>query len=186
MNFYLASASPRRKAFLEQLGYAFEVLKVDVEEKHNPAESAVDYVRRLSQDKSAAGIAVRKMNYPVLGADTIVVCDGQILEKPKDFLDYQAMLSMLSGGTHQVITAVSVGDESKMQTCHVTTQVWFKALTEAEILNYWQSGEPLDKAGGYGIQGVGGRFVTRIDGSFHAVVGLPLYETDLLLAEFQK
>lgn len=121
---------------------------------------------------------------PVLGADTIVVVDEKVLEKPQDYRDFQQMLRALSGRQHQVMTSVTVamGEQYKTQT--VVTDVWFKALTEQEIDDYWHTGEPCDKAGGYGIQGIGGRFVSRIEGSFHAVMGLPLLETDELLKEF--
>ncbi|MEZ8142645.1 septum formation inhibitor Maf [Enterovibrio norvegicus FF-33] len=183
---YLASASPRRKALLEQLSVSFSVLSVDVEEQRQPHEEAADYVRRLSLDKAKAGVLVAPSPHPVLGSDTIVVCDGDVLEKPRDLNDSRRMLSMLSGRQHQVMTAVTLADRNQSLTTLVTTQVWFKPLCVEEIDAYWQSGEPCDKAGSYAIQGLGGRFVIRIDGSYHAVVGLPLYETDALLKEFQK
>lgn len=186
LQLYLASASPRRKALLEQLSVSFEILRVDVEEQRQPDEEAADYVRRLSLDKARAGVAVAPLDLPVLGSDTIVVCDGKVLEKPVDFDASRDMLSMLSGRQHQVMTAVTLADRNHSLTTLVTTHVWFKPLGDDEIATYWQSGEPCDKAGSYAIQGLGGRFVTRIDGSYHAVVGLPLYETDTLLKEFEK
>ncbi|MEZ9720054.1 nucleoside triphosphate pyrophosphatase [Vibrio splendidus] len=120
----------------------------------------------------------------VLGSDTVVVSQGQVLEKPTDFTDSKRMLTQLANERHQVMTAVSVVSEEKQRTEIIITDVWFKPLSEQEIEQYWQTGEPCDKAGSYGIQGLGGRFVTRIEGSYYAVVGLPLFETDQLLQEF--
>lgn len=182
---YLASLSPRRKALLEQLMIPFSVLCVDVEERRNPDEIAVDYVRRLSREKAIAGVALAPKPLPVLGADTVVVCDGLVMEKPQNKDDFHHMLSLLSGREHQVLTAVTVADHHHLMTTLVSTTVSFKILTEKEIEQYWHTKEPIDKAGGYAIQGQGGRFVTRIEGSYHAVVGLPLYETDALLREFE-
>lgn len=186
LHVYLASASPRRKELLEQLSVSFSVLRVDVEEQRQPHEEAADYVRRLSLDKAKAGVDAAPTDLPVLGADTIVVCDGAVLEKPQNLDDSRRMLRQLSDRQHQVMTAVTFADRNQTLTTLVTTDVWFKALSDDEITAYWQSGEPADKAGSYGIQGLGGRFVTRIDGSYHAVVGLPLFETDALLTEFKK
>ncbi|MEZ8027844.1 septum formation inhibitor Maf [Enterovibrio norvegicus] len=186
LHVYLASASPRRKELLEQLSVSFSILRVDVEEQRQPHEEAADYVRRLSLDKAKAGVDAAPTDLPVLGADTIVVCDGTVLEKPQNLDDSRRMLRQLSDRQHQVMTAVTFADRNQTLTTLVTTHVWFKALSDEEITAYWQSGEPADKAGSYGIQGLGGRFVTRIDGSYHAVVGLPLFETDALLTEFKK
>ncbi|EAS42441.1 septum formation inhibitor Maf [Photobacterium profundum] len=187
---YLASGSPRRQELLTQLGYQFERVVVDVEECHQPSETAEQYVQRLSRDKAAAG--VKEINAtktaaattPVLGADTIVVVDETILEKPKDFNDAQRMLKLLSGRQHQVMTSVTVATAEREETQLVVTDVWFKTLSENEIEKYWQSGEPQDKAGSYGIQGLGGKFITRIDGSYYAVMGLPLVETDVMVQNF--
>ncbi|MCP3701041.1 MAG: septum formation inhibitor Maf [Aliivibrio sp.] len=191
---FLASGSPRRKELLAQLGYQFEVLSVDVEEVHQAHETPLMYVERLSKDKAQAGIKAlaeantiehfEKKTVPVMGSDTIVVIDGVILEKPKDFEDAKRMLLALSGRQHQVMTAVTIATPETTRTKTVITQVWFKPLSEQEIEQYWESGEPCDKAGSYGIQGSGGRFVSRIDGSYHAVMGLPLMETDQLLHQF--
>lgn len=120
----------------------------------------------------------------VLGSDTVVVSQGQVLEKPADLADSKRMLTQLADERHQVMTAVSVVSEKKQKTEIIITDVWFKPLSEKEIEQYWQTGEPCDKAGSYGIQGLGGRFVPRIEGSYYAVVGLPLFETDQLLQEF--
>ena len=186
----LASGSPRRKELLTQLGYEFSVLVTDIEEQQQPDEDAQAYVQRLSFDKAKAAlnlIAEQEPNsnqYVVLGSDTVVVSQGQVLEKPSDLADCKRMLTQLSDQRHQVMTAVSVVSADKHKTEIVITDVWFKPLSEQEIEKYWQTGEPCDKAGSYGIQGLGGRFVTRIEGSYYAVVGLPLFETDQLLQEF--
>ncbi|CED72367.1 Maf family protein [Aliivibrio wodanis] len=191
---FLASGSPRRKELLAQLGYQFEILSVDVEEVHQAHETPLIYVERLSKDKAQAGVKflvnerkieqTKNIFVPVLGSDTIVVIDGVILEKPKNFEDAKRMLLALSGRQHQVMTAVTLATPETTRTKTVITQVWFRVLSEQEIEQYWESGEPCDKAGSYGIQGSGGRFVSRIDGSYHAVMGLPLMETDQLLHQF--
>lgn len=192
----LASGSPRRKELLSQLGYEFSVLVTDVEECKHTQETAEEYVKRLSLDKALAALSLFTTNPSekqhvasgsdtvVLGSDTVVVSQGQVLEKPADFSDSKRMLTQLASGRHQVMTAVSVVSQEKQKTEIVITDVWFKPLSEKEIEQYWQTGEPCDKAGSYGIQGLGGRFVTRIEGSYYAVVGLPLFETDQLLQEF--
>lgn len=202
----LASGSPRRKELLTQLGYEFSVLVTDIEEQQQPDEDAQAYVQRLSLDKAKAALnliaeqepnsdstvslgsdntaSLGSDNIVVLGSDTVVVSQGQVLEKPSDLADCKRMLTQLSDQRHQVMTAVSVVSADKHKTEIVITDVWFKPLSEQEIEKYWQTGEPCDKAGSYGIQGLGGRFVTRIEGSYYAVVGLPLFETDQLLQEF--
>ena len=125
-----------------------------------------------------------KSNTIVLGSDTCVVFNNHILGKPTDFNDANAMLSMLSGNTHQVLTAIAVAQQDEVSVEVVTTNVTFKTLSQQEIMNYWQTDEPKDKAGSYGIQGIAGQFVTSIEGSYSAVVGLPLYETAQLLAKY--
>ncbi|MGR5236214.1 Maf family protein [Vibrio alfacsensis] len=180
----LASGSPRRKELLAQLGYEFDIVLPDIEEAKQDHEQAQDYVLRLSLEKAQTGLAMAKPDSVVLGSDTVVVCDNQVLEKPKSFEDSKRMLNNLSGRQHQVMTAVSIVSSEQQHSVVVITDVWFKPLSEEEIEQYWQSGEPCDKAGSYGIQGLGGRFVTRIEGSYHAVVGLPLFETDQLIQEF--
>lgn len=184
MDLFLASESPRRKALLQQAGYTFEVVKPSIEEKRAEHESPSDYVVRLSFEKAAAGFSLAGDAATVLGSDTVVVLDDKVLEKPLNYEDAKNMLFALSGRKHQVMTAVTVINNEKHRSELVVTDVWFKTLTEEEISRYWQTGEPSDKAGSYGIQGIGGRFVRRIEGSYYAVVGLPLYETDQLLQEF--
>lgn len=181
---YLASGSPRRRELLTLLDVPFEVLKTEVEEQRRAEESAQQYVQRLAQDKARAGVSVAPQDLPVLGADTIVVLNGQVLEKPRDEAHAQQILSALSGQQHQVITAVSLADRKNMLSAMVVTDVTFRVLSQLEISDYIATGEPMDKAGAYGIQGKGGCFVRSITGSYHAVVGLPLVETHELLSNF--
>ncbi|HHH0661248.1 TPA: nucleoside triphosphate pyrophosphatase [Yersinia enterocolitica] len=181
---YLASGSPRRRELLTLLDVPFEVLKTEVEEQRRAEESAQQYVQRLAQDKARAGVSVAPQDLPVLGADTIVVLNGQLLEKPRDKAHAQQILSALSGQQHQVITAVSLADRKNMLSAMVVTDVTFRVLSQLEISDYIATGEPMDKAGAYGIQGKGGCFVRSITGSYHAVVGLPLVETHELLSNF--
>ncbi|WP_333608351.1 Maf family protein [Arsukibacterium sp.] len=177
----LASASPRRAALLQQLQLPFTLLQVDVDETPLVDEPATTYVRRLALAKAQAGLALNAGQLPVLGADTIVVFEQQILGKPKSEADFTATLKTLSGRCHQVLTAVALVSRQQQLQCLVSTDVYFRQITEAEIAAYWQSGEPQDKAGGYAIQGLAGRFVARIDGSYSAVVGLPLCETEQMV-----
>lgn len=182
----LASSSPRRRELLAQLGVNFTLVKADIDESVLAAEDAKTYVQRLALAKAEAGLARLPEPKPVLGADTIVVIDNQILGKPSDFADFKRTMQQLSGRCHQVMTAIAlVSPQHKLQQL-VCTDVYFRALTDSEIEQYWQSGEPHDKAGGYGIQGLGGRFVKRINGSYTAVVGLPLCETEQLLQQWQE
>ncbi|WP_130100247.1 Maf family protein [Siccibacter turicensis] len=178
---YLASGSPRRAELLTQLGVSFTRVLIDVEEVRQPHESAEEYVRRLSRDKAQAGVAQAPSDLPVLGADTIVILNGDVLEKPRDATHASDMLRRLSGQTHQVMTAVTLADRTYLLDCLVVTDVTFRVLSEEDITRYVASGEPMDKAGAYGIQGLGGCFVRKINGSYHAVVGLPLVETWELL-----
>ena len=183
---YLASTSPRRRELLALLDAEFAVLPINVPEIYDPSESPQQYVLRLAQDKAQAGVSVAPQDYPVVAADTIVVLDGQVLEKPRDEAHAATMLQALSGRTHQVFTAVAVADRQQMHCDCVVTDVTFRPLTAVDIAHYIQSGEPADKAGAYGIQGAGGRFVAHLSGSYHAVMGLPLMETDQLLARFTR
>ena len=181
---YLASGSPRRQELLTQLGLAFERL-VLVLRSSASLESAQHYVVRGAR-KAQAGVAMATRDLPVLGADTIVILNGEVLEKPRDAEHAAAMLRLLSGHTHQVMTAVALADKQQTLDCLVVTEVTFRRLSEQDIADYVASGEPLDKAGAYGIQGLGGCFVRKINGSYHAVVGLPLVETYELLSNFNS
>lgn len=186
LSLYLASGSPRRRELLTQLGLHFERVMTNVEELRREEESAQHYVRRLAREKAQAGVAAAPQDLPVLGADTIVVLNGEVLEKPRDERHAEEMLTRLSGQTHQVLTAVALADRQRELDCLVTTEVTFRLLTPQDIHDYIASGEPMDKAGAYGIQGLGGNFVRKINGSYHAVVGLPLVETRELLSHFQS
>ncbi len=186
LSLYLASGSPRRRELLTQLGLHFERVITDVEELRREEESAQHYVRRLAREKALAGVAVAPQDLPVLGADTIVVLNGEVLEKPRGAAHAAEMLTRLSGKTHQVMTAVALADRQRELDCLVLTDVTFRLLTPQDISDYIASGEPMDKAGAYGIQGLGGNFVRKINGSYHAVVGLPLVETSELFSHFQS
>lgn len=180
---YLASQSPRRRELLEQIGVSYDVLSVNVEECQQSSEAATDYVQRLSLEKALAGAALVS-DRPVLGADTIVVLGDDVLEKPLSEDHAVAMLLRLSGSTHRVMTAVSLVYQDRQATCMNSTVVRFRDVSEQEAREYYLTGEPKDKAGGYGIQGVGAVFVEEIVGSYSSVVGLPLFETSALLADF--
>ncbi|MCT6698330.1 nucleoside triphosphate pyrophosphatase [Rheinheimera sp. 4Y26] len=183
----LASASPRRRELLSQLGVEFELVRGDIDETQLPGEAATDYVLRLARQKAAAGLAAQQSasKLPVLGADTIVVVDGEVLGKPLDQTDFLRMMRLLSNRQHQVYTAIALATTEQIWSDTVKTEVWFCELSEQQMLDYWHSGEPADKAGGYGIQGLAGRFIPKIAGSYFAVVGLPLYETAQLLTKLQ-
>lgn len=183
---YLASASPRRRELLTQLNVEFLQFSVDADESILENEVAIKHVERLARLKAQSGVALGYHDRPVLGSDTIVVINGEILGKPKNKQDALVMLTKLSGQTHQVMTAIAVADEKNVLSEVVVTDVTFKVLNAAEIEAYWHSGEPEDKAGSYGIQGLGGRFVSHLSGSYFAVVGLPLFETERLLLRFQQ
>lgn len=177
----LASASPRRRALLASIGVPVDVLPSDVDETPLVGEQAQDYVERLAIAK--AKVATSHTSLPVLGADTAVVVDGMIMGKPNSEQEGAAMLSALSGRTHQVLTAVAVVGRQGVRACCVITHVTMRAIRQDEIARYWQTGEPVDKAGGYAIQGLAAIFVEKIHGSHSAVVGLPLFETTRLLCE---
>ncbi|PPK77844.1 septum formation protein [Methylobacter tundripaludum] len=177
----LASASPRRQELLDQIKVTYRVNPVDLDETPLPNETPLDYVQRLAAEKSAACLAQLDDSLPVLAADTAVVLGDLIMGKPKGREDALAMLRQLSGKMHRVYSAISLRGREHGQAVSIT-EVTFRALTECEIAAYWQSGEPVDKAGSYAIQGMGGVFVESISGSFSGVVGLPLFETADLLS----
>ena len=180
---YLASASPRRRDLLTQLGLRFERLDVAIDETPSADESPQTCVERLARAKAEAGWHTEQRQHviPVLGADTIVLVDSTILGKPADAADGQRMLCLLSGRAHQVMTSVALCYNESVMLRTVISDVRFKALDADEIDAYWHTGEGHDKAGAYAIQGVGGMFVERIEGSYSAIVGLPLFETAQLL-----
>lgn len=169
--------SPRRREILATLGVHFEVMPVDIDESQLSGESPQRLVERLAIAKATAVDG----GLPALGADTVVVCDASVLGKPRDAEDAVDMLMQLSGRRHRVMTGVALRTSGETMTRVSTTQVQFREIGRDEALRYWQSGEPADKAGGYGIQGLGGVFVQAIEGSFTGVMGLPVFETAELL-----
>ena len=184
----LASTSPRRKELLQQIGVRFEQINIDINEDVLAFEDPQEYVLRLAADKAAAGFQSltheQQASHVVLAADTTVVCEGEILPKPESFEHAKKILQQLSGREHQVMTAIGLHSQDRSCQQVVLTKVKFRSLSDVEIAVYWQTGEPLDKAGSYGIQGLGAVFVEAIDGSYSNVVGLPLCETALLLNQF--
>ena len=181
---FLASASPRRREILGQLGIAHQVLPQDVDESHIPGETPAEYVCRLARAKAQAALNTLgdHSQSACLGSDTTVVCEGNIFEKPRDRDDARRMLSALSGRTHQVLTAVALATANNVQVKVSESRVTFRELTDAEIDNYWQTGEPADKAGAYGVQGLGAMFIQDINGSYSGIMGLPIMETVALLS----
>ncbi|MFW6379901.1 MAG: Maf family protein [Halorhodospira sp.] len=176
----LASRSPRRQELIERIGVGYEVLPVEVDETPEPGEGAEMFVLRLALEKARRGYAAAERRAPALGADTAVVLEGEILGKPAGEADGMAMLERLSGQSHRVVTGVALVDDREATRLSVS-QVTFRETTTYERSRYWRSGEPMDKAGAYAIQGRGGVFVEHIEGSYTGVMGLPLYETTLLL-----
>ena len=184
---YLASASPRRRELLGQLGITYRQLLVDVPEVQDVDEVAEMYVLRVALDKARAGRAILAPDEqrPVIGADTAVVIGGEVLGKPDGRDDALAMLAKLSGQCHQVMSAVAlVGPDGDEHSRLSVSTVQFRAITQEEAEAYWETGEPRDKAGGYAIQGLAAVFVERLDGSYSGVMGLPLFETAELLQHF--
>jgi septum formation protein len=172
MGLVLASGSARRRELLSAAGFTFDVQAVDVDERREDGEAAASYVDRLARVKAQA--AVRDPDSAVIGADTVVVVDDEVLGKPRDVSDATRMLRLLSGRAHEVLTGVAVTWRGRT-TSHVErTTVWFAPLSERDIAWYVASGEPMDKAGAYAIQALGARFVPRIEGSYSNVVGLPV------------
>ncbi len=176
----LASASPRRQELLAQLGVPYVCTAPDIDEAVLPGESAADYVVRLARAKAQA-VRTGGARLPVLAADTTVVIDGRICGKPRDAEDGIAMLLQLSARTHQVLTAVALAAAGELRHRVSRTDVRFRHLSLHEATQYWSTGEPHDKAGGYAVQGHGAVFVEHLSGSYSGVMGLPLFETAELL-----
>jgi len=177
---YLASQSPRRHQLLKQIGVPHRVIPAEVDETLQEGESAEDYVRRLALAKAHAGFASHP-DRPVLGSDTAVVLDGHILGKPRDREHALEMLSALSGREHRVLTGVALVSANQANYRLSDSRVSFREISPSEAARYWASGEPADKAGGYGIQGLGALFISHLSGSHSGVMGLPLYETAEIL-----
>ena len=183
---HLASQAPRRAELLTRLGLSFGRIDLDIPEQRQPGEPAIDYVRRVAREKAGAGL-LKVMATPgavVLGADTEVILQDEVFGKPADEAEAAAMLRRLSGRTHQAVSAVSVVSAGREAQALVVTDVTFADLDEADIAAYVASGEAMGKAGAYGIQGRAEQFVTRLAGSYSAVMGLPLHETADLLGHF--
>ena len=182
---YLASASPRRRELLRQLGVTFKAMPSNIHEVRRAGESPTAYVTRVAADKArfvARVIAERGLpEAPVLGADTEVILDGAILGKPRNRAHGMEMLQQLAGRTHNVLTAMTLVYHGQEHSALSTSTVTFGALTQDEIERYWDSGEPLDKAGAYAIQGAAAGFIARVEGSYSGVMGLPLFELTQLL-----
>jgi septum formation protein len=176
----LASASPRRRELLTQIGVPHIVTAAHIDESVNPGERPHDYVQRMARTKAQA-IWAQDLSLPVLGADTTVVLDGRVFGKPADREDAHRMLGLLSGRTHEVLTAVALASKEGLSMRVSVSAVRFRALVTEEIAAYWDSGEPRDKAGAYAIQGLGAVFIESLSGSFSGVMGLPLFETSELL-----
>lgn len=191
MTLILASSSPRRRELLTQALFAaktqkFEIVSPDIDETRLTGESPELYVARMAKEKAEVGFSLsRGFSDPIiLAADTIVVCNKKTLGKPANNNEAAEMLNLLSGMTHQVMTGLAVTDGQKTTLKTVVTQVTFCHLSATDIQNYIATGEPYDKAGAYGIQGIAGNFVAEISGSYTSVVGLPLVECRRLLSEF--
>lgn len=181
----LASASTRRAQLLNQLGVPYEQKNPDINEDRLSGETPNEYVRRMAMQKTFAIASDHlKPGVVILAADTVVVVAGEPLGKPDGQADFERMMEMLSDQKHEVLTAVSMKSDVRYDTFVSVTSVWFRALSQREIIAYWKTGEPADKAGGYAIQGFAGAFIRHIEGSYSGVVGLPLNETSLMLTDF--
>lgn len=180
---HLASASPRRRDILMQLGLVFSQSSADVDETRLSGESAAEMVVRLATTKARTAASALDDNFVVIGADTTVVLDGKVYGKPADRNAAVAMLLQLSGRQHDVMTGVAVIARDDARTALSSSRVRFREIDPAEAEFYWQSGEPVDKAGGYAVQGLGALFVEELTGSYSGIVGLPAFETATLLAE---
>lgn len=183
MQVILASASPRRLALLQQIGIEATVCPADFDEVSGTAVQAEDVVLANAVGKCQAVVKIKGDSLPVIAADTVVVAEGVILGKPQDAEDAVVMLKQLSGKTHKVLTGIAVSYAGEMLAEVCETKVVFRDLTDEEIKNYVATGEPLDKAGAYGIQGKGAVLVEKIDGCYNNVVGLPLTRMQLILAK---
>jgi len=182
-NLILASSSPRRREILKNLGFEFEVIPADIDEDFLEGEDFVSHAERLALSK-AVKVSELRPEGKIIGADTVVVCDGRVLGKPADEVEAEEMLSLLSGKKHQVITALAlvVPGESRIVKSEVT-DIFFYELSREEIRRYVATGEPMDKAGAYAIQGYASAFVRRIEGCFFNVVGLPVWLLFSMLKE---
>lgn len=190
MRLYLASRSPRRRELLHQIGVDFDTLigEVEVDETPVSGEQPANYVERVTRAKAAQGLQIVRerhlMAHPVLAADTTLEFNGEIIGKPLDAIDAQAILRRLSGQVHRVITGVAVCDDRRCVYVQSISEVRFRDIDDDEIRHYVLSGEPMDKAGAYGIQGKAGLFVAHVAGSYTGIMGLPVCETGEVLKQF--
>ena len=184
MSIILASKSPRRKELLGLLDLEFQIITANIDETMDPNRSVIDEVARISHQKALAVAKDLPLDTVIISADTIVELDGKLMGKPKDENDAFKMLKNLSGCTHNVHTAVTVTRDDKTITKVVTTAVTFRDITDDEIISYIKTGDPMDKAGAYGIQGKASKFVSGICGDYFNVVGLPVCELNLILKKF--
>lgn len=187
----LASKSPRRRELLSQIGVRFEVINVDIDESVKDKEEPLTYVKRVTLEKGRAGLASEQLstienyqNKPILSADTCIILDGKVLGKPESQAHAVTMINQMVGRTHQVATAVAIVSEAYTQVEVSVSTVKFAALEQAQILRYCETGEGLDKAGAYAIQGLAGQFIESIEGSYSGIVGLPLNETSKLIKNY--
>lgn len=181
---YLASGSPRRAELLQQLGLVFDVVNAPIEEVALPNETPDSFIRRMAIEKALDGFnKVAGAKVWVIAGDTMVVQDGRVFGKPKNQADAIRMWTGLSGRAHQVLSAVSVVYDGEVFCALNQTTVYMREMSHQDMSDYWQSGEPEGKAGAYAIQGLGARFIERIEGSYSAVMGLPLFELDQLLKQ---
>jgi septum formation protein len=181
---FLASQSPRRLELLQQLGLQAMPVHVPIEEVALPHESPSAFVIRMAVEKAYAGFnKLSGSECYVIGGDTVVLAQDKVLGKPKNEADARRMWQRMAGETHQVLSAVAVVHDGVAYSTLNTTKVTFRAMSEQEMADYWQSGEPKDKAGAYAIQGLGAKFIEKIEGSYSAVMGLPLFELNQLLTE---
>lgn len=181
---YLASTSPRRAELLAQLGLSFETVNAPVEEVALPNEDAESFVKRMAIEKALDGFnKLAGAHIWVIGGDTLVKVDNLVLGKPKNQADAMRMWRRISGRSHEVLSAVAVVNDGEIFCQLNRTWVYVREISEQEMRDYWQTGEPVDKAGAYAIQGLGAQFIERIDGSYSAVMGLPLFELSQLLTQ---
>ena len=180
----LASKSPRRQELLKQIGVDYQVINTDIDESVLPNENPHDYVARMAHSKAiAAQSLLGSVEHPILTADTSVIKDDVILGKPENYDDFCRMMTMLSGSTHQVLSAIAVQYQDKIIVKTSVSLVTFAKLPETFIKDYWATHEPCDKAGGYAIQGLMARYIAEIKGSYSGIMGLPLFELSEALRE---
>ena len=179
----LASASPRRQELLQQIGITPLIHPVDIDEAPQQGESVTDLVLRLAEEKARQGALETNGEFPVVGSDTVGLLNGKVLLKPRDFEDAERMLLEMSDQWHEIHTSVALIYKGESYITTSVSRVKFRAISRQEIADYWQSGEPQDKAGAYAVQGLAAVFIERIEGSYSGIMGLPIFETSQLLEQ---